>query len=105
MQRLTDDALKQLGGTTAVAELLKAPVSTVHSWKRSGISPSRLDHLKLAVRAEGREVDWDKALEPVPSAALSASIAACPTCDARPDSPQAQACDRSDCGLRQKEAA
>jgi hypothetical protein len=64
MQKLTDDAVKQLGGTTAVADLVKAPVSTVHSWKRNGISASRLDHLKLAAQAAGKHIDWDKAVEP-----------------------------------------
>lgn len=65
MQRLTDDAMTALGGTTEVATLLKAPVSTVHSWKRKGISPSRLAHLKMAAQAAGKHIDWQAALEPV----------------------------------------
>jgi hypothetical protein len=68
MQRLTDAGMTQLGGTTEVARLVKAPVSTVHSWKRSGISDSRLDHLKLRAEAAGIEVDWTKALEDIPGA-------------------------------------
>ena len=40
-----------LGGTSAVAKLIKAPVSTVHSWRKIGIPEARLDHLKLAARA------------------------------------------------------
>lgn len=67
MQRLTDDAMKALGGTTAVATLIKAPVSTVHSWKRTGISDARLDHLKLAAAAAEIAVDWNTALEDVPA--------------------------------------
>lgn len=66
MQRLTDDAMEKLGGTTAVATLLEAPVSTVHSWKRKGISAARLAHLKLAAQAAGKHIDWDAALEEVP---------------------------------------
>lgn len=66
MQRLTDDAMNSLGGTTAVATLIKAPVSTVHSWKRKGISDARLDHLKLAAAAAGKPIDWATALEDVP---------------------------------------
>jgi hypothetical protein len=76
MQRLTDEAVKALGGTTAVAALLKAPVSTVHSWKRSGISDSRLDHLKLAASAAGKDIDWDTALEDVPAEASPEAEAA-----------------------------
>jgi hypothetical protein len=66
MQRLTDDAMKALGGSTAVAKLLKAPVSTVHSWTKTGISDSRLDHLMLAATAAGKDIDWASALEEVP---------------------------------------
>jgi hypothetical protein len=55
-----------LGGTTAVAEMLEAPVSTVHSFK-SKISRSRLAHLKLAAAAAGKQIDWDAAVEPVSS--------------------------------------
>ncbi|MFN3943916.1 MAG: carph-isopro domain-containing protein [Allosphingosinicella sp.] len=68
MQRLTDDAMIALGGTTAVARLIHAPVSTVHSWKRNGIPASRLAHLKLAARDAGIEIDWAAAVEPVDAA-------------------------------------
>jgi hypothetical protein len=68
MQRLTDAALEELGGTSAIATLLHAPVSTVHSWKTIGIPKSRLEHLKLAVAAKGQHVDWDSALEPIAKA-------------------------------------
>jgi hypothetical protein len=40
-----------LGGTTVVARLVHAPISTVHSWRRIGIPPSRLEHIKLAAKA------------------------------------------------------
>lgn len=72
MQRLTDDAMKELGGTTAVADLLEAPVSTVHSWKRKGISAARLAHLKLAAQVAGKHIDWGAALEEVPDEAQAA---------------------------------
>lgn len=45
-----------MGGTSAVAGLLSAPTSTVHSWRKNGIPLSRLAHLKLAAKAEG--IDW-----------------------------------------------
>lgn len=72
MQRLTDDAMKELGGTTAVADLLEAPVSTVHSWKRKGISAAWLAHLKLAAQVAGKHINWDAALEDVPDEAQAA---------------------------------
>lgn len=51
-----NEIIDGLGGTTAVARMLNAPMSTVHSWRKNGIPPSRLAHLKLAVQVEG--LDW-----------------------------------------------
>lgn len=42
--------IDNFGGTTKVAKLLDAPISTVHSWRKNGIPPSRLAHLKLAAQ-------------------------------------------------------
>ena len=42
-----------LGGTTAVAKMIEAPVSTVHSWRTIGIPQSRLAHLRLVARVRG----------------------------------------------------
>ena len=42
-----------LGGTSAVARLIEAPISTVHSWRKIGIPQSRLAHLRLAAGAAG----------------------------------------------------
>jgi hypothetical protein len=56
--------MAELGGPSAVADLLEAPVSTVFSFKRK-ISRSRLAHLKLAAAAAGKEIDWNAAVEPV----------------------------------------
>lgn len=64
MQRLTDAGIEALGGLKAVAELTKAPTSTVFAWKRR-ISASRLDHLKLAAQVAGKHIDWNEALAPV----------------------------------------
>lgn len=41
-----------LGGTTAVSRMMSAPMSTVHSWRKNGIPPSRMAHLKLVAQAE-----------------------------------------------------
>jgi hypothetical protein len=43
-----------LGGTTAVSRLLNAPVSTVHSWRTIGIPASRLAHIRLVAKIEGK---------------------------------------------------
>lgn len=50
-----------LGGTTTVAKLIDAPTSTVFSWRKSGIPPSRLAHLKLVARAEGKTLPESEA--------------------------------------------
>lgn len=42
-----------LGGTTAVARLMAAPISTVHSWRAKGIPLSRLAHMRLVAKMEG----------------------------------------------------
>lgn len=59
-----DMIIDGLGGTSAVAKLIRTPTSTVHSWRRNGIPPARLDHLKLAAR---------KAKKPWPSAPSKAA--------------------------------
>jgi hypothetical protein len=60
--RLMDDfstnLIKAMGGTTAVSRRTEAPVTTVHSWKRNGIPPSRLAHLKMIAEQDGLAVDW-----------------------------------------------
>ncbi|RVT93722.1 carph-isopro domain-containing protein [Sphingomonas crocodyli] len=43
-----------LGGTSAVARLTEAPVSTVHSWRKNGIPASRMAHLRLVARDQGK---------------------------------------------------
>ena len=43
----SDQVIDAFGGTSAVAKLTDAPTSTVHSWRKNGIPPSRLAHLKL----------------------------------------------------------
>ncbi|WP_165356479.1 hypothetical protein [Sphingosinicella sp. BN140058] len=57
MKRLTDEIIDALGGLTAISRLVRAPVSTVSSWK-TRISDARLHHLALAAQHAGIEVDW-----------------------------------------------
>ena len=45
-----------LGGTSAVARLLEAPVSTVHSWRKIGIPASRMSHLRLVAKIERKKL-------------------------------------------------
>lgn len=51
-----DQVIDALGGTTAVAKLIEAPTSTVHSWRTIGIPKSRLAHLRLLASSTGVEI-------------------------------------------------
>ncbi|WP_445326761.1 carph-isopro domain-containing protein [Sphingobium sp. AN558] len=51
MHTEADLIIDGLGGTSAVAKLIQAPTSTVHSWRKIGIPASRMAHLKLAARS------------------------------------------------------
>ena len=53
MENLSNRIIDGLGGTTAVAKLLRAPTSTVHSWRKGAIPRSRLAHIEIAALAEG----------------------------------------------------
>lgn len=52
MDNVTDLLIDALGGTTAVATGIHAPTSTVHSWRKNGIPPSRLAHMRLVFTSE-----------------------------------------------------
>jgi len=43
-----------LGGTSEVAKLIRTPMTTVHSWRKTGIPEPRLDHIRLAAEARGK---------------------------------------------------
>jgi hypothetical protein len=51
--------LHHLGGTSKVAGLIQAPVSTVHSWRTIGIPASRLAHLRLVAKDIGKPLPDD----------------------------------------------
>ncbi len=59
MNASANAVIDHLGGTSAVAKLIEAPMSTVHSWRKNGIPHSRLAHLRLAARAEGKALPDD----------------------------------------------
>ena len=59
MRTVADAVIDHLGGTSAVAKLIEAPVSTVHSWRSIGIPPSRLAHLRLVAKGEGKPLPDD----------------------------------------------
>lgn len=48
-----DQIIDALGGTTKVANAIEASTSTVHSWRKIGIPPSRMAHLKLVAKTQG----------------------------------------------------
>jgi hypothetical protein len=56
MQTLADIIIDTLGGTTEVSRKTRAPVSTVHSWRKNGIPPSRMAHLEMIAEAEGKKL-------------------------------------------------
>lgn len=53
MDTAADQIIDALGGTSAVAAMIEAPTSTVHSWRKIGIPRSRLAHLRLLAEAKG----------------------------------------------------
>ncbi|WP_081496676.1 carph-isopro domain-containing protein [Novosphingobium sp. AP12] len=59
MNASANAVIDHLGGTSAVAKLIEAPMSTVHSWRKNGIPHSRMAHLRLAAKAEGRVLPED----------------------------------------------
>lgn len=58
MKEFAANLIDALGGTTAVAIRIDAPVTTVQSWKTNGIPRSRVSHLKLVAQADGKVIDW-----------------------------------------------
>lgn len=59
---LSAEFIDALGGTSAVAKKIDAPVSTVHSWREIGIPASRLAHLRLIAQAEGKSAPDEPAI-------------------------------------------
>lgn len=55
--------LDALDGTVAVARLTFTPITTVHNWRRVGMSEARFDHVRLAALARGKVDELDKALQ------------------------------------------
>lgn len=62
MDALANHLIDACGGTSAVAKLLKSTTSTVHSWRVNGLPESRLDHLRLASREAGLDIDFAAAV-------------------------------------------
>ena len=59
MSNIANNVIDYLGGTTAVAKMVEAPVSTVHSWRSIGIPKSRLAHLRLVAHFQGMTLPVD----------------------------------------------
>lgn len=55
--------LDHFGGTVAVARLTRTPNTTVHGWRRVGMSEARFDHLQLAAVARGKSGELASALQ------------------------------------------
>lgn len=69
MSTIADTVIDHLGGTSAVAKMIEAPVSTVHSWRSIGIPASRLAHLRLVAQTMGKPLPEDLATLPAQDAA------------------------------------
>jgi hypothetical protein len=59
MDTYSDRVIDAMGGTTTVSRLTKAAPSTVSSWRKNGLSDSRLDHLMLIAEREGMKINWE----------------------------------------------
>lgn len=68
MDNIASKVIDALGGTSAVARMIEAPVTTVHSWRKIGIPTSRLAHLKLAAHVAGLSGKLETALADAPRA-------------------------------------
>ncbi|NUR78469.1 MAG: hypothetical protein HOQ28_19560 [Thermoleophilia bacterium] len=66
MATIADKVLHHLGGTSAVAAASETPVSTVHSWRKIGISSSRMNHLRLVAKEMGKPLPDDLGTLPDP---------------------------------------
>ena len=53
MRTEADQIIDAFDGTSALARLIEAPPSTVHSWRKMGIPASRMAHLRLLADAKG----------------------------------------------------
>lgn len=60
MSTEASQVIDALGGTTAVANAIEAPTSTVHSWRKIGIPRSRLAHLRLLASVKGVDLPSDE---------------------------------------------
>lgn len=96
MSYVANAIIDALGGSTAVSRIVKTPLSTVHSWRKNGIPPARLDHLRLAAAAREIPVDVD-------AVAAKAATAVCGACELRAEQPQVDACTRTDCPMHARE--
>lgn len=60
MNATANQIIDALGGTSVVAKLIAAPVSTVHSWRKIGIPTSRMAHLRLVAQMQGVDLSADR---------------------------------------------
>jgi len=57
MDAFANALIDGIGGTYAVSRLSHASPSTVHAWRRIGLPPSRLNHLRRIVQDECPSLD------------------------------------------------
>lgn len=61
MKTADEMIIDALGGTRAVARMIEAPSSTVHSWRSNGIPRTHRAHIALRAKVEGKAeaIDWE----------------------------------------------
>lgn len=85
----------------AMAADIGEPGVKVRQWRNRGnIPPAYWPRIIAEAQMKrGVAIEMAQFIKP------SAGVLTCGTCDRRADQPECDACTRSDCGLRQKEAA
>jgi len=91
----------RLGGIRKMAEIVGEAPSTVQSWKNAERIPAQKQPIVIErAAAAGLTITADEVVFPMRS-----PVAICGVCERSASDPVCDACTRTDCGLRQKEAA
>lgn len=82
----------------AMAAAIGEPGVKVRQWRNRGNIPSRYwPRIIAEAKKKGVKLDMSQFIAP--------AVAMCGACELPADRPEVDSCTRSDCGLRQKEAA
>lgn len=103
------DILNELGGVTAISNETGIPLTTVHSWKRTGfVPPWRVPTLVLLAQRLGKsitEASFPQRKPPVPVDEEPTPIPVCELCDEPLPDGAVPVCPEADCPVPAKKAA